>query len=169
MCIRDSYKDALEIGEQESIREQLMARPFVPKTSMNESKPFPIYRESHAKFYLPRHYGIAIYGEPDAIKLSEGIDIDIHFKGELRDYQKPIVSTYVKKAKEIGGGLLEVPCGFGKTIMALRIISHLKKKTIVIVHKEFLLRQWVDRIKEFLPNARTVSYTHLTLPTIYSV
>jgi superfamily II DNA or RNA helicase len=148
------YKDALEMNDQEGIRNELMAKPFVPKSSMSESKPFPIYRESRLKFYLPRHYGINTYGEPDDVKLSDGIDIDIQFKGELRDYQKPIVATYVKKAKEIGGGLLEVPCGFGKTIMALRIISHLKKKTIVIVHKEFLLRQWVDRIKEFLPGAR---------------
>ena len=131
-----------------------MAKPFVPKSSMSESKPFPIYRESRLKFYLPRHYGINTYGEPDDVKLSDGLDINICFKGELRDYQKPIVATYVKKAKEIGGGLLEVPCGFGKTIMALRIIAHLKKKTIVIVHKEFLLRQWVDRIKEFLPDAK---------------
>ena len=30
----------------------------------------------------------------------------------------------------------------------------LKKKTLIIVHKEFLLRQWVERIEQFLPDAR---------------
>ena len=40
------------------------------------------------------------------------------------------------------------------TVMALNIISELKKKTIVIVHKEFLLKQWVERIEQFLPTAR---------------
>jgi superfamily II DNA or RNA helicase len=30
----------------------------------------------------------------------------------------------------------------------------LKKKTLVIVHKEFLLNQWVERIQQFLPTAR---------------
>jgi superfamily II DNA or RNA helicase len=40
------------------------------------------------------------------------------------------------------------------TVMALNIISQLKKKTIVIVHKEFLMNQWIERIKQFLPSAR---------------
>jgi superfamily II DNA or RNA helicase len=40
------------------------------------------------------------------------------------------------------------------TVMALNIISILKKKTLVIVHKEFLMDQWKERIKQFLPNAR---------------
>jgi len=40
------------------------------------------------------------------------------------------------------------------TIMALKIISELKKKTLIIVHKEFLMNQWIERIEEFLPGAR---------------
>ena len=34
------------------------------------------------------------------------------------------------------------------------IISMLKKKTIVVVHKDFLMTQWRDRILQFLPEAR---------------
>jgi superfamily II DNA or RNA helicase len=30
----------------------------------------------------------------------------------------------------------------------------LKKKTFVLVHKEFLLNQWIERISDFLPNSR---------------
>lgn len=40
------------------------------------------------------------------------------------------------------------------TVMALKIISLLKKKTLVIVHKEFLLNQWIERIAQFLPTAK---------------
>ena len=39
------------------------------------------------------------------------------------------------------------------TVMALKIISILKKKTLIIVHKEFLMNQWFERIAEFLPGA----------------
>lgn len=39
------------------------------------------------------------------------------------------------------------------TVMALKIISILQKKTLILVHKEFLMNQWIDRIKEFLPDA----------------
>ena len=53
-----------------------------------------------------------------------------------------------------GGGLLELPCAFGKTVLSLKIIAELRKKTLVIVNKEFLLNQWVERIGQFLPTAR---------------
>ena len=39
------------------------------------------------------------------------------------------------------------------TVMGLKIISLLKKKTLIIVHKEFLMNQWIERIAEFLPDA----------------
>jgi superfamily II DNA or RNA helicase len=40
------------------------------------------------------------------------------------------------------------------TVLSLDIISQLKKKTLIIVHKEFLLNQWIERIQQFLPSAR---------------
>lgn len=40
------------------------------------------------------------------------------------------------------------------TVMALNIISRLQKKTLVIVHKEFLMNQWIERIEQFLPDAK---------------
>ena len=49
---------------------------------------------------------------------------------------------------------MEIHCGAGKTVMALNIISQLKVKTLVIVHKEFLLRQWKERIEQFLPGVK---------------
>ena len=38
--------------------------------------------------------------------------------------------------------------------MALNILAQIGLKTLVIVHKEFLLNQWVERIEQFLPGAR---------------
>jgi superfamily II DNA or RNA helicase len=52
-----------------------------------------------------------------------------------------------------GGGLLEVATGSGKTVMALNIISRVGKKTLIIVHKEFLANQWKERIEEYIPSA----------------
>lgn len=40
------------------------------------------------------------------------------------------------------------------TVMALWMISKLGKKTLILVHKEFLLNQWIERIEQFLPDAR---------------
>ena len=38
--------------------------------------------------------------------------------------------------------------------MALKIISEIERKTLIIVHKEFLMNQWIERIAEFMPSAR---------------
>ena len=40
------------------------------------------------------------------------------------------------------------------TVMALKIISLVQKKTLIIVHKEFLMNQWIERANEFLPDVR---------------
>ena len=39
------------------------------------------------------------------------------------------------------------------TVIALNIISKIRKKTLILVHKEFLMNQWIERIQEFLPTA----------------
>lgn len=145
-------KDAISLKEQKYIREELCVRAYIPN-SIIKPNAFPIYRESKHKFYVPRYWGIKTYGLPDEIRINKGIDIDISFNGNLRDYQKEIVNDYLKsvEGENGGGGLLEIDVGMGKTVMALNIISKLKKKTLIIVHKSFLLNQWVERIKEFLP------------------
>lgn len=114
-----------------------------------ESKVF-FFRESLKKLYLPRFYGINQLG-PVSSSIPPGDDIKISFVGSLRPIQETIVASFFEKG---ANGLIEVGCGQGKTICALNIIQKQGKKTLVIVHKEFLLNQWVERIGEFLPGAR---------------
>ncbi len=147
------YKSDLTNKEQIYIRNELSVKPYLPKSPI-QPEPFPVYRESPLKFYLPRYFGIEHFGVATNNKLSLGDDIDVTFNGEMRDYQINIVDKYIKSVGESGGGLLDVDPGKGKTVMALNIISKLKKKTLVIVHKSFLLNQWIERIQQFLPTAR---------------
>ena len=150
------YKDAITIKEQQFIREELTVRPFIPKSPV-QMPSFPIYRESKDKFYIPRYFGEEYYGEPDESRISEGDNISIQFKGALRDYQQNISDIYMKKisqGKIGGGGLLDLQTGMGKTVIALNIISRVGKKALIIVHKGFLLNQWVERIEQYLPTAR---------------
>jgi len=39
------------------------------------------------------------------------------------------------------------------TVIGLKLISDLKMKTLIVVHKQVLLDQWIERINEFLPDA----------------
>ena len=155
------YKEFMDEKELKTLREDMTVRPYMPKSPIQPPS-FPIYRESKTKIYIPRNYGMLTYGDPDEIRIPKGDNIDIPFNGEMRDYQKNIVSIYMnsatkrnKEGKEFGGGgLLEVPCGRGKTVIACKIMSELKKKALVIVHKSFLADQWIERISQFLPTAR---------------
>ena len=103
------------------------------KTIMVKLDPFPIYRESNQKIYVPRFFGLAHYGVPDENKLNTYTTTDkLNFKGELRDYQTEIIHkyiTHVTNKDNLYGGLLEIPCGRGKTVMALNIAS---KQTLCV-------------------------------------
>jgi len=146
------YKDSLSIKELFVIRNELNVKPY--STHSGNSVQYPIYRESSHKIYLPRYYGLENFGLYTKNVLSKGIDIDLSFTGNLFDYQDKIIDKYIKHVGDSGGGLLDVEPGKGKTVMALNIISKLKKKTLVIVHKSFLMNQWVERIEQFLPNTK---------------
>ena len=114
--------------------------------------PFPIYRENALRYYVPRHYGIETFGPPESSLLGLGKKCPrLEFAGSLRDKQKPVVRIFQKSK---GGGVISVPCGFGKTCMGIYIACWLKRKTLVVVHKEFLLSQWIERIAQFAPKAK---------------
>lgn len=149
-------KNELPIETQKQIRNELTIKPFVMGSPINDGKTFPVYRESSNKLYVPHYYGISKFGMPKEYKIPEGTDIHLEFNGQLRDYQEPVVNKFVQHClnAKYGGGLLELYCAWGKTSASLHIITQLKKKTIVIVHKEFLMNQWIERIHQFLPGAR---------------
>lgn len=159
------YKENISVQEQQMLRKELNVKPFVPKSSLMKPQPFPVYRESKNKIYVPRFYGMEVYGEPDDIVITDGKKINVNFKGELRPKQKPVVDKFMKHIKKKHSGLLALHTGFGKTCLALNIISRIKLKTIIIVHKEFLLRQWIERIEQFLPDAKVGKIQAKTIDT----
>jgi superfamily II DNA or RNA helicase len=150
------HKSELSIEKQKQIRNDLTIKPFTMGAPVNDMKTFPAYRESPNKFYVPHYYGIENFGEPKEYKISEGIDINLEFNGKPRDYQESVIDKFLSHclASSCGGGLLELHTGWGKTCAGLYILTKLKKKTLILVHKEFLMNQWIERIQHFLPNAR---------------
>jgi superfamily II DNA or RNA helicase len=149
-------KNELSIEKQVQIRNDLTIKPFTLGSPLNDAKSFPAYRESPSKFYVPHYYGIQHFGHPKQYKITEGVDISLEFNGKPRDYQVQVINKFLEHCENVsyGGGLLELHTGWGKTCAGLYIISKLQKKTIIIVHKEFLMNQWIERIQDFLPNAR---------------
>ena len=156
------YKLCLTPKIIDFIKSELTVKPML-QNSYVEAKSFPIYQESEKKIYVPRHWGIAMFGYPKMLKIPFGENINLKFEGDLRDYQTNVLNEYLKaiefgvsddKNKGNGSALIELWTGAGKTVLGLKIIEVLKKKTIIFVHKTFLKNQWIERIQQYLPNAR---------------
>ena len=115
------HKNELTIEKQKQIRNNLTIKPFSLRESCpmnNDQKTFPAYRESSNKFYVPHYYGIENFGPPKQYKISEGNDINLEFAGKLRENQEIVVNTYIDHVNKVGfgGGLLELPCAYGKCL-----------------------------------------------------
>ena len=79
-------------------------------------------------------------------------EINITFNKTLRKTQQDCIDHVLNTFKvenEPLGGILKCSCGSGKTIMAIYLACILKVKTLIIVHQEFLMDQWMERIKAF--------------------
>ena len=149
-------KDNLSSSQLNELKKKLTVKPKIIASMGGISKSFPVYRESIKKIYIPRYFGINNFGHVQENQLNDGIQINVPFSGSLRDHQKPAVASFLNYCSltNHASGLLELDCAAGKTVLSLYIISSLKTKTLIIVNKEFLLNQWIERITEFLPTAR---------------
>jgi hypothetical protein len=56
--------------------------------------------------------------------------------------------------KPWGGSILKASCAFGKTASSLRAIYRLGRTALVVVNKEFFMKQWKEEIQTFLPGAK---------------
>lgn len=168
-------KEALSPDEILKIKDELTFMNGEEFNTFSKAKPekFPIYAENTAKLYLPRAYGLEKFGEPDSLNFPSNdispldvkdIEQSFTFKGSLRDYQKEAVAKTMERFKTtLGGGIISMPCGFGKTRTTIYIIHKLKNefvkskkpfKCIIVVHKEFLANQWIENIRELIPEAK---------------
>lgn len=112
-----------------------------------------VFRESDEGLYVPRAY--ENFSHLDAsISLGGTIDSDLE-PIDLRDEQVPAVNAILSALDQEGSGaILFAPCGKGKTVMGLEMIRRLGRKCLVLVHKSFLVDQWIERTRTFLPNAK---------------
>lgn len=86
---------------------------------------------------------------------SEKMSDDKVFIGKLNDFQENAQQIILdkleirRKESGIGNGIIELPCGFGKTVLAISLAMKMKYSTLIIVHKDDLLNQWIERIVQF--------------------
>ena len=114
------YKNKISNNELEEIKKELTIKPFSCPGYGNadDIEPYKLYKENDEKIYTPNFYGKNKYGTPDTHKIIEPESTTLTFSPsrQMRGYQQDIIKTYIKSAKEIGGGIISVGCGRGKCL-----------------------------------------------------
>ena len=166
-------KSAISAEKQEWIRKQLTVAPKLNTKFVGaKAASFPVFFESSTRFYLPRHWAREHFGPEEASIIPEGVPLPstATFTGKPFDYQENIIQSFVQQAQALkpvgrtltipssnrlpGEGLICVPCGKGKTFMALAIAAKLGGRFLIVVDKEFFLEQWRAEINRFYPGLR---------------
>lgn len=137
-------------------------------------EPFEVFTLTATHLMVPRFYGLEQFGPPRTDRSERGAALATAataFSGTLTmEQQRVVEATRLRffgdaaRVSERGddaeaspyprGGLLVLPCGFGKTVTALYVAAVVvRRKCLVLVHKQGLLEQWVERARQFVPHA----------------
>lgn len=71
-----------------------------------------------------------------------------------RGQQAAIEDTVNALRSDANGTTLQADCGWGKTSASTEVIRRVGVSTAVLVHKNFLAKQWEDEIGAFIPGAK---------------
>jgi superfamily II DNA or RNA helicase len=150
-------KGALTAAQTERIQKELLVAPKLntkfATAAMLAAASFKLYRESPTRWYLPRRWGQDMLGPAEHNVVPEGVELrsDLVFQGKPYDYQENIMGAFMNAG---ANGLICVPCGKGKTFMALGIAARIKRRFLVVVDKEFLMNQWRGEMEALIPGIR---------------
>lgn len=136
----------LEITRQRKVEKYLLGAPSGGRVAVNR----------HDRGSL-KHALIQIgYPVEDLAGYIEGDPLDVDLRQEmlgdgadfaLRDYQREAVGAFWAGGTVKGGsGVVVLPCGAGKTVVAIGAMDVVKEHTLVLTTNVTALRQWRDEI-----------------------
>lgn len=135
-----------------SQKEYHKKRLTLEQRQFNDVAVFFAYIEEGNCFKVPRFYGLCEWGKPLYDDTTIGDEINVQFAATLNEAQQRACNSVLLRFSTVQqGGVLVLPCGFGKTVCGLYTISRMRVKTLILVHKTFLVDQWRERIAQFLP------------------
>lgn len=147
------HKSILTNEQLNKIKSDLFISPkIIPPFDENE-EPIYLIHQTKDNIFIPKFYAYDnINNNVKSFLISKKINIS--FNGKLFDNQKLLIKDIIKGLNKYTGGIITLPCGYGKTVLALYLACLIKLKCIVLVHTEALKTQWIERIKEYVKNVK---------------
>ena len=137
-----AYKSAIQYGKQNAAQ----TSAYIPKNIY-------AYEYEEGYMYITRGFLPALIRfldkEGDKYRIiDKTITVPTNLKLKriptLRDYQVRATNKAIRRAE----GVIKMPCGAGKTITLTNVIRRLQNRTLVLVHTNFIMKQWVEYFKE---------------------
>jgi len=149
---QEAYKDAFDLLIRAFSYENPEAEfdPGAPRTKyvFRRSGSGPLMLIDRAVEILESDgFGVTVLG-PEGGARGTAVDhaLSWEFSHDLRDYQREAVDA----AEEEEQGVIAIPTGGGKTVVAMRLIQRLSRRAVVWVHTKELLYQWAENIRDCL-------------------
>ncbi|HTP28125.1 MAG TPA: DEAD/DEAH box helicase family protein [Anaeromyxobacteraceae bacterium] len=79
-------------------------------------------------------------------KRTEGMELDVSFRGELM----PIQLAAARAMLQHDTGVFVAPPGIGKTVLGIYLVAQRRRSTLILVHRQQLLDQWLAQLAMFL-------------------
>jgi superfamily II DNA or RNA helicase len=138
------------------IKSDLTLEPKVHKDYARGATKIPIYFESKKLIIVPPYWALENIGKAHKNFIKDGKPFSSELKTIFppKKEQIPVIDKTLKQLKKIKGAFITVGCGFGKTFISIYLSTLLKQKTLIIVHTSVLLEQWIERLNDFVPEAK---------------
>lgn len=137
-----------------------------------ESKTFSSFNNSNVKYLYPYYLQDGIVSVPffygiNTLKLKSPERNTfpkriVKFNGKLYEHQKEVKNNAIKQLNKTGSIIISMGTGMGKTITSINIATKLKFKTLVVVNKIVLMKQWKESIESFCEDVKVQSITPKT-------
>jgi len=155
--LREGVRFRMSALPPERVRAAMAALTFQPR-GFADAPPPPVqcYAAEGDELVVPRCFPGAPSGAEDRLASGEALPEALRCSAELNELQQAAAQATLARLRAAPhAAILTLPCGFGKTVLALHVARELGRRTLVVVHKDSLLRQWLARIASFWPGART--------------
>ena len=143
--------------EKKLVNRELFVAPVTLKDDF--PKKFKVFKRNETHAVVPKYWALENLKRLSATHEYGSIlpmNSVVRFTGSLRKELKQVEATdaLLKQLRDIGGGILSLDTGFGKTVCSIYTACQLKVKTMILVHKKFLEEQFEETIKRFVPDAK---------------
>ncbi|MCE4609783.1 MAG: DEAD/DEAH box helicase [Desulfurococcales archaeon] len=151
--LKDRKKVIVYYGEDGWIR--IRSKVYL-KDILSELKVYFPYDREKKEYKAPGHFYPSIVRKlqeknlhiVDKIGLLDdgSLPRSISFKGTLRPYQEKALEAWRKSGYR---GIIALPTGAGKTVIAIAGLAELQKRALIVVYTKEHVKQWIDSIKKF--------------------